>query len=165
MPGGSRWCVVATYAKAERRAHAALHRFGFNAYLPLVTTRRRDRSWHTHALFPGYLFVQLDLAKPWSPVRYAPGVFQLLCVDGTPAPCRAGTVEALQAAEAERAIHLPDSTQWAPGTPCVVANGMFDDVPAVVLKIGKDRVLVSLMMLGQLREVLVNADCLRARDE
>jgi len=74
-PSGSRpvWCVVATLPRQERTAYAELHRRGFEAYLPLITTRWRDRTWHTSPLFPGYVFVRIRLDQPWNPVRYAPG--------------------------------------------------------------------------------------------
>jgi hypothetical protein len=98
-----RWCVIASYPKAERRAHAALHLKGFEPYLPLITYRWADRTWHTGPLFPGYLFVRIDLAKPWHPVLHAPGVFSLLATDGIPSPCPCAVIEALQATEAARA--------------------------------------------------------------
>lgn len=167
-PSGSRapWCVAATLPKAERRAHAALHRFGFNAYLPLVTVRWRNRTWHTQPLWPGYLFVQLDLTKPWSPVKNCPGVFNLVSFNGSPATCPQGAVEAIQEAEAVRALYPPAEQPWRPGQPCRLNGGPYDGVDAVVLKVGKaDRVLVAMMMFGQLREVLVDENCLRARDE
>lgn len=167
VPSGSRaeWCVAATLPKAERRAHASLHRFGFTAYLPLVTTRWRDRTWHTGPLWPGYLFVQLDLTKPWSPVTHCPGVFNLVGINGIPSTCPQGAVEAIQAAEAVRALLPPVQQRWSPGAACALASGPFQDCDAVVLKVGADMALVALMMFGHLREILVQLDCLRARDE
>lgn len=166
-PSGSRpvWCVVASLPKAERTAHAELHRRGFQAYLPLLTTRRRDRSWHTGPLFPGYLFVRLRLDQPWNPVRYAPGVFSLLSVDGIPSICPDAAVAMLQATEAQRATPPPKSCQWAPGAAVAVANGPFRSHPAVVLSVHRDQATVAIMMLGHLRNVSVNLDCLKARDE
>ena len=168
MPSGcrpKRWFVVASYPRAERRAHAALHLKGYCPYLPLVTVRRPDRSYHTHALFPGYLFVHLDPAKPWYPIRFAPGVFSLLTIEGIPNPCPAGAVEALQATDAARASPLPASSYWAPGMPCSLAVGTLAAVPGVVLEVRDDMAFVSTMMFGHLREISVSVDCLRARDE
>lgn len=165
-PCGSRlaWCAVHTHSQAERRAHASLHRFGFQAYLPLIDIRWADRTWHTVPLFPRYCFVRLDLTRPWHPVTHAPGVFQLVAFDGKPATCRAGAVEALQAAEAQRALHPQPDAQWAPGTPVALAGGMWDGIPGIILKVGKDMALVSMLMFGQLREIAVSFDCLRPRD-
>ena len=167
VPSGCRpaWCVVATKPQAERRAYAALHLKGFEAYLPLITTRWRDRTWHTGPLFSGYVFVQLDLSRPWHPVRYAPGVFNLVSFDGTPAICPDGAVDALRALEAQRATPMPESSYWAPGMPCSLAVGTSAAVPGVVLEVREDMAFVSTMLFGHLREISVSVDCLRARDE
>lgn len=166
-PSGSRvdWCVVAAKPKAERRAHASLHRFGFTTYLPLVTVRWANRTWHTTALFPGYLFVQLDLSRPWSPVRHCPGVFNLVGINGIPSTCPQGAVEAIQEAEAVRALLPPVQQRWSPGQACALASGPFEGHDAVILKVGTDMALVALMMFGALREVAVQLDCLKTRDE
>ena len=164
-PSGSRppWCVVASKPQAERLAHANLHRRGFEAYLPLVTVRWRDRTWHTTPLFPGYLFVRLDLAQPWNPVRYAPGVFQLLMTGDRPSICPEGAVEALQAAEAERAAYPSQEPPWRPGDAVSLRKGPMEGCHALVLSVGTDMALISLLMFGQLREVAVDVDCLKAR--
>ena len=162
MPSGCRWFVVATYPKAERRAHASLHRKGYQAYLPEITVRRRD-GWHTGPLFPGYLFLQLEPQRPWYPIRYAPGVFHLLTLEGKPQPVARGAVEALQAATAQRLLQEPEMP-WRPGAACELRQGPFQGQPAVILSVGTDMALVSMLMFGQLREVAVDVDCLRARD-
>lgn len=165
-PSGCRnWFVVATKPKAERRAHAALHLKGYRSYLPLITVRLPNRHYRTGPLFPGYIFTRLDLAHPWYPIRYAPGVFSLITVDGIPIPCPVGAVEALQEAEAVRALLPPARQRWSPGEPCTLNSGPFQDCDAVILKVGTDMALVALMMFGHLREVAVGLDCLRARDE
>jgi len=157
------WFVVATKPKAERIAHASLHRRGFEAYLPLTTSRRRD-GWRTSPLFPGYCFVRIDLERPWHPIRYAPGVFQLLAVNGKPAPCRHGIVEALQSALHGAEAAAATSPRWKPGTPCSLALGPGNAMSAVVLdQPDPDHVIVALMMLGELRQVSVRENCLQPR--
>jgi hypothetical protein len=49
--------------------------------------------------------------------------------------------------------------------PCSLATGPFSGHQGVVMSVGHDMALVALMMFGQLREVAVQLDCLRARDE
>lgn len=172
VPSGSRpaWCVVATLPKAERRAHANLHRFGLETYLPLVTVRWANRTWHTGPAFPGYCFVRLDLAKPWSPVRSAPGVFNLLTVDGLPAVCPDGIVEAVRNAldAAEQAIRdhqVAEKPQWAPGALLAVYSGVLRDCHCVLLSHHNGTARVAAMIAGHLCTVSVPLDCLRARDE
>ena len=161
------WCVVRTHPRAERRAHAALHLRGFEAYLPLVTVRWRNRTWHTGPAFPAYLFVRLDLTRPWHPVTACPGVYHLLRVNSRPATCSDAVVaalrEALDGADALAATEPP----WKVGTPCSVLLGPLASMPAVVTYIapGDDIAQIAIMMLGQLRTVSVPLDCLRARDD
>jgi transcription antitermination factor NusG len=166
LPSGSRpaWCVVATHPKAERRAHASLHHFGFDAYLPLITVRWRDRSWHTGPLWPGYVFVQLDLGRPWHPVTHAPGVFQLLSIDGAPSICPDTIISLLQATEAERASPTRETASWAPGALCALGNGSLRGHPAVVLRVARETAHVSVMIFGGLREVQAPVSWLMARE-
>lgn len=165
-PSGCRdWFVVATKPQAERRAHAALHLKGYQPYLPLITVRLPNRHYRTGPLFPGYLFTRLDLAHPWYPIRYAPGVYSLISTNGIPSPCPQGAVEAIQEAEAARALYPMPKHRWAPGAPCTLASGPFQDCDAVILKVGSEMVLVALMMFGALREVAVQLDALKARED
>lgn len=167
MPSGSRlpWCVAATLPKAERRAHASLHRFGLETYLPLVTTRWRNRTWHIGPAFPGYLFVRLDLAKPWSPITHAPGVFQLLMANGLPAQCQDTVVEAVQSALHAAEALAASRTRWSVGAPCSLALGPLRGMPAIITAIDGNQARVAVMMLGQLRVVRIDTQHLGTRDE
>ena len=165
-PSGSRpvWCVVASFPKAERTAHAELHRRGFEAYLPLLTRRLPDRHYRTGPLFPGYLFVRMRLDQPWNPIRYAPGVFSLLSVDGKPSPCPDGAVEAVRAAEASRQHVAAENTRWPPGTPVAVANGVLRNCHGIVIAINHDIADIAMIMFGQLRNLSVHVDSLLHRE-
>ena len=166
MPSGSRpaWIAVASLPKAERRAHAELHRRGFEAYLPLLTVRTAKREYHTGPLFPGYLFARIDLAKPWNPVRYAPGVYCLLGIDGIPTPIAEAEIRALQAGEELRARPPPKNAPWAPGMPCRPGKGHLSDCPAVILSVSRSKATVSVLAFGHLCSMIVPLDCLKPRD-
>jgi transcription antitermination factor NusG len=157
------WHVVASYPKAERRAYAALHLKGYEPYLPLLTVRRPDRSYHTAALFPGYLFIRLDLQRPWYPIRYAPGVYSLLTTDGSPTVCPEAVILALRAGDALRAAPLPATASWAPGMACSLATGPLRHHPAVVTDVGRETATVAILMLGQLCQARVPLDALTQR--
>lgn len=162
------WCVVRTHTRAERRAHAALHLRGFDAYLPLVTVRWRDRTWHTKPAFVGYCFVRLDLAKPWSPVLACPGVFHLLRVNSRPATCSDAVVaalrEAVDASEDAIRCRAAEKPSWAPGALLAVSSGVLRDCHCVLLSHHNGTAKVAAMIAGHLCTVSVPLDCLRARD-
>ena len=169
---GPRWFVVASYPQAERRAAASLALKGYQTYLPLITVSRRDRVVRSMRhrvevpLWPGYLFIRLDLRDPWYPVRYAPGVFQLLTnADRSPAPVADHILAALQATEDARRSLPPPGAQWAPGAACSLAQGPMRGLPAVVTRCTDDTATIACLFLGQLREITVPVDSLMARDE
>ena len=168
VPCGSRpvWCAVVTHVQAERRAHASLHRYGFEAYLPLVTIRRPCRHYHTGPLFPRYVFVRLDLTRPWHPVIAAPGVFQLVTFNGTkPATCSDAVVRAVREAVDGFDAFSAAEPLWKPGQPCSLALGPLAGMPAVVTQVGADMATVALLMFGHLREITVQLDALQPRTE
>lgn len=173
-PSGNRWHVVYTNPQAERRATQHLTEQGYQAYLPLVIVRRRDaviRSLLHNVqvpLFSRYLFVRLDVTRdPWQPIVSTLGVRSLLRrPDGTPEPAARGAVEALQAGDALRATPHPPGAAWRPGAPCSLPRGYaFGGLPAVVLDVGDNKARIAVMFLGQLREIMVDTNCLTTRDE
>lgn len=157
------WCVAATVPKAERLAHAELHRRGFEAYLPLITARRPNRHYRIGPLWPGYLLVKLDLTRPWHPVRACPGVFSLLSMDGKPSIVADSLVESLQDALHGAEALAATPTHWKPGTPCSVVLGPANGMSGVVVHTNGNHIIVATMFLGTLRQISVGAECLTHR--
>jgi len=168
-----RWAVVYTHPQAERWANSNLTRRGYVTYLPLAAVRVRDRvtpsMLHTvqRPLFSRYLFIRFNhLADSWSPIRDTPGVLDLVRSGPDVHYAPEDAVSALQAGEAARRCLTAENTSWAPGTPCSLRKGYaLEGLPAVVLSVHRDQATVAIMMLGHLRNVSVNLDCLKARDE
>lgn len=159
------WIVVHSYPQAERWAQAQLHARGYETFLPLMAVRRRDRVirslWHVveTPLFARYLFVRFP--GNWTPIRYCPGVYRIVSAGQTPSLASEAAVSALQALKPKPLIQ----GGFTPGTPVALSGGVLDGCQGVILKAGAEMALVSLIMLGQLREVSVSVDCLRERDE
>jgi transcription elongation factor/antiterminator RfaH len=100
LVGNERWFLVHTLPKSERKADWHLGAQGFRTYLPQIQkTIRHARQLRTvqAPLFPGYLFIVLDLGRDrWSPVRSTVGVSRLFThQDGRPIPVPVGIVESL----------------------------------------------------------------------
>jgi transcription antitermination factor NusG len=167
----SGWIVVCTHPQAERWADANLRRSGFRTYLPLYAAKRRDPVLHTltrvvqRPLFSGYVFCWHDSRDSWRPVYETPGVRGVIKNGNQIQWVRAGAVEAVRAAEAARRCPTAETAEWAPGVPCSLALGPLAGTSAVVVSVGADMALVAMMMFGELREVAVQLDCLRPRDE
>jgi transcription antitermination factor NusG len=114
-------------------------------------------------LFPGYLFVNLSPADPWSPVRNAPGIASLLMACGRPEQVRSGLVEALQAGDEVRQSIAPPNTAWAPGAACKLSAGAFDGHDAVVIELRPRGVRVAVLCFGAMQEITVPVHWLEPR--
>jgi transcriptional antiterminator RfaH len=78
-----KWYLLYTKPRQEKLALQHLQNQAYEAYLPLVQVekiRQGARAWAEEALFPRYLFVQLDEAgsQSWAPIRSTVGVSQLV---------------------------------------------------------------------------------------
>ena len=169
--GEARWAVAQTHPQAERWANGNLRRLGYETYLPLYATERRDRAVPTlrHQvlvpLFPRYLFVRHDRADVWRPIREAPGVNAVLTSGNRIQWVRAGAVEALQAGEADRRTWgSGQGPVWRPGAAVRVARGIFAGHPGVVTTVDHEALTVSVLFLGQLRNVALSPDSVEPRD-
>jgi lipopolysaccharide/colanic/teichoic acid biosynthesis glycosyltransferase/transcription antitermination factor NusG len=109
LPGGrdneqwrGRWYVGQAQPQRERCADLHLRQQGFSTFLPLVRkTVRHARRFRTFLapLFPGYLFVRLDIARDrWSAVNSTFGMVSLIMESDLPKPVPPGVVEGMMAA-------------------------------------------------------------------
>jgi transcription antitermination factor NusG len=94
-----RWYAVNSQPHLENRALANLEFQGFTAFLPRrIKTIKHARQFRTIAapLFPGYLFVALDLDRDrWRAVNGTLGTRGLVMAGEWPTPVPTGVVEAL----------------------------------------------------------------------
>lgn len=96
---GQRWYVAQTLPNRELRAEVNLAAQGFRVFMPRVKkTVRHARKLRTvqAPVFPGYLFIMLDLSKDrWRSVNGTFGVMRMIMGEETPAPVPSGVVETL----------------------------------------------------------------------
>jgi transcriptional antiterminator RfaH len=157
-----RWYVVQTRPRAEHRASQHLSRQGFATYLPLHLIRRRHAArLETVAapLFPGYLFVAVDVAQQrWRSIHSTIGVTRLVCNGVEPAAVPDRVMADLQASQDEYGfIHLDAPSRLAPGDKVRVLQGAFSSCVGLFEGATADqRVAVLLDLLG--RKVRVNLD-------
>jgi transcriptional antiterminator RfaH len=94
------WYLVQTHPHAETKAAAHLERQGYSVYLPRYYKRRRHArriEIVSAPLFPGYLFVMIDMVtQRWRSIRSTIGVSRLVCSGEEPAVLRAAVIDELQ---------------------------------------------------------------------
>ena len=149
----TRWYVVHTRPHQEHRAEANLVRQGFRVWLPVMErSRRHARRIDTvqTALFPGYLFVALDVARErWRTINGTFGVRWLLSDGERPQALPEDFVAALQDAVGGDGLSTAAPADLRPGDAVTIAAGPFVECAAVVLRLAPgERVEVLLEVLG-----------------
>lgn len=149
-----RWYVVNTLPHQEERAELNLRRQGYRPWLPRVLRSRRHAQRFDQvrtALFPGYLFLPLDLEhQRWRPVMGTFGVRQIICFNERPAPVPEGFVEALQGCADDQGMVSAPQDQMRPGAFVRVLRGPFvDHVGTLVGLDHHRRVSLLLNVLGR----------------
>ena len=148
------WYAIQTKARQEAIAEHNLRNQAFRTHLPLVRTagRRRGR-WQplVEPLFPGYLFVQLDVGlQDTVPIRSTRGVVGLVRFGSRLCPVPNGLVEALIENQPDDAQALDLGALFPPGSQVSIVDGPFWGLKAIVEATGsQDRVHVLLELLGQ----------------
>jgi transcription elongation factor/antiterminator RfaH len=164
---GPRWRLVRALTGREVFAAEQLERQGFVTFLPkqLKTVRHaRKVRVALGAYFPGYLFVELDLAKDrWRSVNGTLGVSHLIGAEERPTPVPRGVVEALiEAADARGVLTGPPLNA---GQKVRIIAGAFADKLAVIERLDDaGRVRVLLDIVDRQVAVSVARDFLNAAD-
>ena len=150
-----RWYVASTHSRAESRALWHLRNQGYRGYLPSYRKRR------THArrtelvrapLFPGYIFIAVDIAETsWHPIRSTMGIRHLICHGNAPVPVPKGVVEDIMAREDKDGIvSAPSLPPFANDEPVKVTAGPFLGQVGLFECVSDDqRIVILLEMLGR----------------
>jgi transcriptional antiterminator RfaH len=150
-PDDFRWFVVRSQPRKEALADLHLRRQGFSSYLPMIatssTSTRASRPLRV-AFFPGYLFVQLNMAKDrWRSINGTFGVSKLVEFGGGPAPVPRGLVETLMSRTAPEGV-LGFEDRLEPGEDVRFVGGAFDGLLGVLQStdaFGRVAVLMNVM--------------------
>ncbi|MGE0734882.1 MAG: transcription termination/antitermination protein NusG [Alphaproteobacteria bacterium] len=163
-----RWYVAQTHTRAERNAVEHLRRQGFRTYLPEYLKRRSHARRIDNVkmpLFPGYLFVAMDIATTrWRSVRSTIGVKALICDGDRPVPVPEGVVEDLRAREDETGlVRMAWRPAFTRGEAIEVTSGPLRDQIGVFDCAGDDeRVYILLTLLGRQMRIPMPGHLLRA---
>lgn len=164
----NRWYVAQTQSRAELTAVRHLERQGFEAYLPRYRKRRRHaRKTETVAapLFPGYLFISMDVAMTrWRAIRSTVGVKSLICTGDAPLPVPDGVVEDIRArADEEGLVPVRPPAPFAKGETVQVTGGPLTDQVGWFERCTDDeRVVILLNLLGRQLRVPLPIGAVRA---
>jgi transcriptional antiterminator RfaH len=167
-PYSPRWYVAQTRPHGEIKASLHLGRQGFETYLPRYLRKRRHaRRVDTvaSALYPGYVFVAIDLGvQRWRSIQSTIGVSRLVCRGEDPAAVPEGVVEELKRRQDEGGlIRLEHRARFSPGdTVRVVAGALGDCLGLYEGMDDRERVAILLDLLGRKVRVFLVSDLVDA---
>lgn len=155
------WYVIHTKARQERVASEHLGRQDYEVHMPLIRLPKRRRGrWRevVEPLFPGYLFVHLDLKRRnTSSIRSTRGVIGLVRFGNEPQPVPGLLVERLMAAQTDREGAISQKHLFEPGDRVEIVAGPLAGLQAVFLaSSGEERAHLLLELLGRSNRVLVS---------
>ena len=151
----NRWYVAHTHSQSELRALSHLKRQGFLAYVPQYLKRRRHArrvDSVRRPLFPGYLFISMDVERiRWRAIRSTIGVRSLICDGEIPAAVPEGVVEDIRAREDEGGmVPVPEPAPFESGETVRVCHGAIrDQVGLFECVSDEERVFVLLSLMGR----------------
>ncbi len=155
----ARWYAVQTQPRNERLAFSHLSRQGFHGFLPEYLKRRshaRKVDWVPSPLFPGYLFVNLDIgAERWRAINGTVGVQRIVCQGDEPAAVPDVVIKEIKERRGnDGMVLMPKAPRFVKGQTVQIISGLFCDQSGIFdCESGKERVFVLLNLLG--REVRV----------
>lgn len=145
------WYVINTHSNQELRAEANLTRQGFQVYLPyFLKARKHARKVDIvkKALFPGYIFVELDPTfDNWGSINSTYGVRRLISAGSKLPSLPGGFVANLRDAKIDQELSDPD---LKPGQKVKFLSGPFANIiGSLSHMIDRERISVLLNLLGR----------------
>jgi transcriptional antiterminator RfaH len=112
------WFAIQTKVSREKIAVASLHRHGLETLLPL--RRCNPSGWRARnvpfkALFPGYLFAFLDIARQLRAAAHARGVVRVVSAGERPLPLDSDIIEGLRGRMDSTGCVQLDTRSFRPG--------------------------------------------------
>jgi transcriptional antiterminator RfaH len=154
------WYVVSTKPNHEQQAEQTIERMGVECFLPLLQEAkivRCQRRTVSVPLFPGYLFVRINLPQHYRAVIYARGVRKIVEFGSKPAQVDVAVIDAIKSRMTDSTVHILQGLKQ-------LKNGQLVQIKDGPL-VGLDAVFVREMPGRQRAMVLLHTLALQARAE
>jgi transcriptional antiterminator RfaH len=154
------WYVVNTKPNHERQAEQNLRRMGVECFLPLLQEEknvRRQIRTVISPLFPGYLFVRINLSEHYRTVVYARGVRKMVEFGSIPVDVDTAIINEIRFRVNSEGHLLKKSDEMSSGQLVRIKDGPLAGLEAIFMQemSGRQRAMVLLQALTlQARVVL-----------
>jgi transcriptional antiterminator RfaH len=149
-----RWYLLQCKPLQQARAELNLQQQGFTFYSPEHSVQRLRRGRveiGAEALFPGYVFIQLDSQSNWRALRATKGVSRLVGFGERPLAVPDALIAALQQRLQTRAAPV---ALYKPGDRVLITDGCFKHIEAIVQAVTpQERIVVLLTILNSQQAV------------
>jgi transcriptional antiterminator RfaH len=140
------WFVVSTKARREQFAQEQLLRRGVETFLPRIQKPGHSRLKALIApLFPGYLFVHIDLEEQYFDVVWTPGVGRFIGFGALPCPVDDAVIDFLYARAGQEGIVRVEPV-FKEGDVVRVTHGPFEGLIGIIENPGCGRGRVRVLM-------------------
>ena len=152
----SKWFLVYTKAREEKRAKKNLENQGFKTFVPMIAYEKisQPKSISLEAMFPRYLFIKIDAERDnWAHIKSTRGVSHLVVFGHKFAEVPNYVVAFLRTRVDDNDIVKQKVTrqEFQKGDKLVIKKGALEGKKATFLsKTGNERVRILLKLMNQL---------------
>lgn len=157
------WYLMQSKVRRERVAELNLQRLGVTTLCPLFTRIKGSRGkLHSveEALFPGYLFVYVNITSEFRKVAYAKGVLRIVMFGSKPAVVGEDIIRSIKSRMEDGyvVISAPSRVQLTPGQIVRVNNGPFNGFEAIFEQefSGTQRVALLMKAVGYQGRIIID---------
>ena len=162
------WFILQIKANSHHQATKNLNQQGFETFMPLLDTTSRKASrfiYNTKPLFPGYMFIKFDKAKPgWKKINNTYGVARLVTFNSILRPIPTTFVKHLIKQYDLSGEFLPIK-KLKNGDQVKISKGPFADfISTVETYETEQRIWVLLDLMGRKVKIQTSPDTLQLSD-
>jgi transcriptional antiterminator RfaH len=152
----SKWFLVYTKTREEKRAQKHLENQGFETFLPMFASERtkKSKSFSLKPIFPRYLFAKFNVEKDnWAHIKSTRGVSHIVMFGGKLTEVPNTVVDYLKTRVDDHHIVMLQATrqEFQKGEKLVINKGLLQGKEATFLSMsGKERVRILLQLMSEL---------------
>ena len=145
-----KWYLVKTKPRQEKIAISNLENQNYHVYCP-----RAEINNKVVVLFPGYLFIYLDITSDnWSPIRSTKGVINFVRFGLSYAKISNSIIDFIKANENNTSKKIKYLNDFKPGDNVQITGGVFKNCIAIFESFKSDeRVILLMNLMGQQQKI------------
>lgn len=158
------WYLIHSKARQENVAELNLHRLGIETFCPRLRELKSIRSkapGEGEVLFPGYLFIKVDIKTQYRKVTYAHGVLRVVTFGKAPAVVEEEIIDSIRERVHNSSVPLPILASVKSGQIVRINRGPFQGLEAIFEQElnGMQRVALLMKTVAFQGRMILDRDC------